>query len=35
MEILIQGLSDENYQWEKGKIKGKGGNKVYLLGIPT
>lgn len=32
MEILIQGLSDENYQWEKGKIKGKGGNKVYLLG---
>jgi hypothetical protein len=35
MEILIQGQSDENYQWEKGKIKGKGGNKVYLLGIPT
>jgi hypothetical protein len=35
MEILIQGLSDKNYQWEKGKIKGKGGNKVYLLGIPT
>jgi hypothetical protein len=35
MEILIQGLSDENYQWEKGKIKGKGGSKVYLLGIPT
>lgn len=35
MEILIQGLSDKNYQWEKGKIKGKGGNKVYLLGMPV
>ncbi len=35
MDILIQGLSDENYQWEKGKIKGKGGNKVYLLGKPA
>ncbi|WP_194973460.1 hypothetical protein [Aquiflexum lacus] len=35
IDILIQGLSDENYQWEKGKIKGKGGNKVYLLGKPV
>jgi hypothetical protein len=35
IEILIQGLSDENYHWEKGKIKGKGGNKVYLLGKPV
>lgn len=34
VEILIQGLSDKSHQWEKGKIKGKGGNKFYLLGMP-
>jgi hypothetical protein len=35
MDILIDGLSEEHYQWEKGKIKGKGGNKLYLLGKPV
>lgn len=35
MDVLIDGLSDENYQWEKGKVKGKGGKKVYLLGTPA
>lgn len=35
MKLLIEGLSDENYHWEKGKIKGKGGNKIYLLGKPV
>ena len=35
MDILIEGLSDEYYHWEKGKIKGKGGNKVYLMGYPV
>lgn len=34
MEELTQGLSDDQYQWEMGKIKGKGGNKLYLLGKP-
>ncbi len=34
MDILTQNLSDEDYQWEKGSIKGKGGNQLYLMGIP-
>lgn len=34
MEALIQDLSDDHYQWEMGKIKGRGGNKLYLLGKP-
>jgi hypothetical protein len=34
MEDLIQGLSDKSYSWEMGKLKGKGGNKLYLLGSP-
>jgi ubiquinone/menaquinone biosynthesis C-methylase UbiE len=32
MEELIKGLSDEKYQWEMGKVPGRGGNKLYLLG---
>jgi hypothetical protein len=32
MEELIKGLSDKNYQWEMGKVQGRGGNKLYLLG---
>lgn len=35
LDILLEGLSDDKYQWEKGKIKGKGGNKLYLLGKPN
>jgi hypothetical protein len=35
MGELIHGLSDETYAWEKGKVKGKGGNKLYLLGRPV
>jgi hypothetical protein len=35
MGELIHGLSDETYTWEKGKVKGKGGNKLYLLGRPV
>lgn len=34
MGELIEGLTDENYSWEMGKVKGKGGNKLYLLGYP-
>jgi hypothetical protein len=34
MDILLQGLEAEDYAWEKGTIKGKGGGKVYLLGLP-
>jgi hypothetical protein len=34
MEKLTEGLSDYHYNWEMGKIKGKGGNKLYLLGSP-
>jgi hypothetical protein len=35
MEILTEELTTENYTWEKGKIKGKGGNNLYLLGKPS
>ncbi|MFC4870422.1 class I SAM-dependent methyltransferase [Negadavirga shengliensis] len=34
MDYLLQGVSSEHYLWETGKIKGKGGNKLYLLGRP-
>lgn len=34
MEILLKGLSSEDYQWEKGKITKKA-SKLYLLGLPT
>ncbi|MCL6258421.1 hypothetical protein M3O96_04935 [Aquiflexum sp. TKW24L] len=34
MEELIRGLSDGDYGWEMGKVKGKGGKKLYLLGSP-
>jgi len=34
MDILLDGLEDENYKWETGAIKGKVGNKLYLLGMP-
>jgi hypothetical protein len=34
MEILTEDLKSKDYMWEKGKIKGKGGNKLYLLGMP-
>ena len=32
MQELIGNSSDPGYHWEMGKIKGKGGNKLYLLG---
>jgi len=35
MEILTEELTTENYTWEKGKNKGKGGNNLYLLGKPS
>lgn len=35
MDQLLDGLHADNYKWEKGAIKGKGGNKLYLKGIPT
>ncbi|MCR9252020.1 MAG: hypothetical protein NXI20_16465 [bacterium] len=35
MDILLEDLSDESYTWEKGSLKGKGGNKLYLLGTPA
>ncbi|MFD2201668.1 hypothetical protein [Shivajiella indica] len=34
MQKLVEDLSDDFYQWEMGKIKGKGGNKLFLLGRP-
>lgn len=34
MDILLEGLETEDYRWEKGIIKGKGGPKLYLLGLP-
>ncbi len=35
MDLLTQDLQSENYQWKTGAIKGKGGNKLYLMGIPA
>jgi hypothetical protein len=32
MHVLIGNNLDSDYNWEMGKIKGKGGNKLYLLG---
>nr|WKN37514.1 hypothetical protein K4G66_02170 [Tunicatimonas sp. TK19036] len=34
MDILLEGLKTDQYRWEKGSIKGKGGPKLYLLGLP-
>lgn len=34
MDQLLQGLEGPGYAWEKGSLKGKGGNKLYLLGLP-
>ena len=35
LNILLSKLEpSEAYTWEKGKMKGKGGNKLYLLGLP-
>lgn len=35
LEVLTQDLQAETYTWEKGTIKGRGGNKLYLLGLPV
>lgn len=35
MDELLEGLHSDNYEWKKGKIKGKGGNKLYLMGLPS
>lgn len=35
LDILLENLYTGHYNWEKGKIKGRGGNKIYLLGKPT
>ncbi|BDS09394.1 hypothetical protein [Aureispira anguillae] len=32
---LLGELPKEGYKWEKGTIKGKAGNKMYLMGLPT
>lgn len=32
---LLKELPSTNYTWEKGTIKGKAGNKMYLMGIPA
>ncbi|MCP4438652.1 MAG: hypothetical protein GY810_06870 [Aureispira sp.] len=34
MDELLEGLESDDYEWEKSTIKGKGGNRVYLLGLP-
>jgi hypothetical protein len=33
MDLLLEGLESDDYQWEKGVIAGKS-KKVYLLGLP-
>lgn len=34
LEKLLEGKSWVQYQWEKGLMEGKGGRKIYLMGIP-
>lgn len=35
LELLLHGLDLVDYHWEKGAIKGRFGNKLYLLGYPN
>lgn len=35
LDELTKDLQSDDYTWEKGTIKGKGGNKIYLLGYPN
>jgi hypothetical protein len=35
MDILLEGLKSDDYIWKKNTIKGKGGNKIYLMGLPV
>jgi hypothetical protein len=34
LDILLSDLQSEQYTWEKGTLAGKGGDKLYLLGLP-
>jgi hypothetical protein len=34
LDILLEGLSSDDYRWEKGTIKGKS-KKLYVLGLPA
>lgn len=35
LDVLLEGIGEsKTYTWEKGTLKGKGGNKLYLLGHP-
>ncbi|MGD1890971.1 MAG: hypothetical protein ACFB15_10310 [Cyclobacteriaceae bacterium] len=34
LDTLLADLQSEQYTWEKGTLEGKGGNKLYLLGLP-
>jgi len=34
LDILLEGMGSDRYQWEKDTIKGKPGNKIYLMGLP-
>lgn len=34
IDELLEGLHTDDYVWEKGTIKGKGGQRIYLLGLP-
>ena len=32
LDIVISEIEVDDYIWEKGKVKGKGGNRLYLIG---
>jgi len=34
LDTLLSDLQSDAYAWEKGTLKGKGGDKLYLLGLP-
>ena len=35
LDILLEPLQSKEYTWEKGVLPGKGGNKIYVTGVPV
>ena len=34
LDVLLEGLQSADYKWEKGVVKSRLGNNLYLLGLP-
>ncbi len=35
LDLLLKEIRTDDYIWEKGKVQGRGGAKVYLFGLPA